>query len=835
VRSLKDTRYYRLGNSLAVSGIAVYGLLRVFTLSNEGHYWTALVSFAFYASTSIALWFLHRVKAFNAAFSVPLTMFLLYSTASVFTGSFTHYFGACFVICGVGAVYGNHKMLLYYLLVSNCIILVLLLFKLPLNDLERNIPMTEALFNWLLLLFGSLFYYLVTRFASQKNTASIRAMDSFTTLMDTTTDWLVMVDALNRISYLSKPLARFARIDDPAMAAGRPLFDLFGDPAVKLMIGEILEKRAPLSDIIQIPVYEEPRSFAVIADHLSGETPGFFIHLSDITELVNARDDAELARRAAEAANRAKSEFLASMSHEIRTPMNAIIGMSDLMRTDNLDQVQQGYFEDIRKMSKTLLSIINDILDFSKIEAGKLELVQTHFNITMLFDNIVSMFQFIAADKNLALQSECAPDIPKILYGDEIRIRQILTNIVNNAIKYTRKGYVRFALSQGRRNGADYLIATVEDSGIGIKSEDMPRLFGTFQQFDMKKNRGITGTGLGLAITKRLLDMMGGFVELKSEYGKGSTFTIFIPLVPGLAAKTETNTGATQTVYAATDDLHILVVDDTPENLTVAAGFLATHNIQADTADGGEAAIRLVQTKRYDLVFMDHMMPDVDGIEAAIRIRALADTLPFASDWYRKMPIIALSANAVQGARALFLASTMNDFVSKPIEARALNEALIRWLPAEKLTFDRNAAPLKPVLEETDALSEELSAIPHLDVSAGFSHTGGRNSYYKVLRQFCNGFDENTARVTAALESADWSDYAIRIHAFKGVLATIGHQELAEAAFKLEQAAKSATAYAAASDAEICRRDTGTFRAALALFRKELLATSLIPKTGVKR
>jgi CheY-like chemotaxis protein len=358
--------------------------------------------------------------------------------------------------------------------------------------------------------------------------------------------------------------------------------------------------------------------------------------------------------------------------------MNVIMGMSELMPTENLSEIQLNYFNDIKHMSESLLGIINDILDFSKIEAGKLDIVPVHFNLYALFNNISSIFQFISSGKGLEW-SASIKSAPEFFYGDAGRIRQIFINIINNAIKYTAQGQVRFTLSQGMKNGTEYLVGVVEDSGSGIRSEDIPKLFESFRQLNgqPKQSRDVMGSGLGLAISKELLDLMDGFIEVESEYGAGSRFAVFIPLAAGDPTQIADNNQALPLVRAP-DNTAVLVVDDMPVNLTVAKGFLAFHNITPDTALSGAEALRKVQQKAhegrgYDLIFMDHMMPEMDGIEATRRIREM--------DAGRNIPIVAFTANVITGVKQQFLDAGMNDFIAKPIEAAELNAVLRRWLP----------------------------------------------------------------------------------------------------------------------------------------------------------
>jgi PAS domain S-box-containing protein len=474
----------------------------------------------------------------------------------------------------------------------------------------------------------------------------------------------------------------------------------------------------------------------------------------------------EIASRAAIVASEAKSSFLASMSHEIRTPMNAIIGMSDLIPTDNLNDMQLGYLDDIKKMSRALLNIIDDILDFSKIEAGKMELVPVHFNLMELYDNICSMSRFLAENKELGFRSSFDTNVPHVIFGDDTRIRQVIINLLNNAIKYTRKGFVELHVSLVDTN----IAFKVKDTGIGIRREDFPKLFKTFQQLDLEENKGILGTGLGLSIIKNLVTMMSGEVTVESEYGTGSEFTFLLPLTIG--DPKQIASAGNSAVLVATEDVRVLVADDNNINLKVAVAYLEKHNIHADTASGGREAIEIVQSKPFDLVFMDHMMPDIDGLEATREIRALGAE-------YAALPIVALSANAVVGARSLFLDAGMNDFISKPIDPIALNNLLLKWLPPDKITETNSAVQVEP---QIDIITDEP-----INMQLGLRLVANDEDVYsQLLEGFVIAHSDDDAKIIEALNRGDTASAHRTAHTLKSVAAQIGAERLRNIAAAIE-------------------------------------------------
>jgi signal transduction histidine kinase/CheY-like chemotaxis protein/PAS domain-containing protein/HPt (histidine-containing phosphotransfer) domain-containing protein len=512
--------------------------------------------------------------------------------------------------------------------------------------------------------------------------------------------------------------------------------------------------------------------------------------------------------KTAEAASNAKSNFLAIMSHELRTPLNVIIGMSELMPTNNLNKTQKKYFSDIQIMSKSLFNLINDILDFSKIEADKFDVLPVSYSIKELINNIDAMFRHITKEKNISFRCHVADSVPDVLYGDEIRIRQVFTNITSNAIKYTHEGSVSVTVNKTIKNDKAYFEFCVKDTGIGIKAEDIPKLFTAFQQVDKRKNRGIMGTGLGLAISKKLTDVMGGIIEVESEYGKGSVFRVLFPLIEGDPNKLADSKKKRNFVMVKHGGrITALVVDDMPENNTIAKGFLALHGIDTDTALSGEDALKKISAEKYNIIFMDQMMPEMDGLDTTRYIRALAEKT--GDKWFSDIPIIALSANVVSGMLDKFKDAGMNDFIGKPIDSKLLNEKLSQWLPPDKIEFAGHpndiAAP-KDDNSDGKRLFEQLKNLPEIDSVDGLAHTGSVSSYIKIIRQFYAGFDKSALALQSFLEKNDRNSYHIKIHALKGLLATLGLKSLSEWAKKLELASAEDE-----DDFPLCRNETFPF------------------------
>ena len=420
---------------------------------------------------------------------------------------------------------------------------------------------------------------------------------------------------------------------------------------------------------------------------------GVIVLIHDATELI-------IARTKAEEANKAKSSFLASMSHEIRTPMNAIMGLQDAVRNDGVTEKQRFYLDTMQASSNALLGIINDILDISKIEAGKLTLVPVRFNFQKFVESIYTAFSFSAQQKGLAFKSEIG-EIPKWAYCDDGKLRQSLNNILSNAVKYTRDGTVTFTAhyykpqelperfddiaariktnlfgTANREPREGWLTFSVSDTGIGIKPEDRDKLFMPFEQLDMRKNKSILGTGLGLSITKRVMEIMGGEIAIDSVYGKGSTFTILLPYDSGgniVSDEEEEDATADMLGPLNLPSKKMLIVDDVDVNVIVAAAIFAEFDIEPDSASSGAEAIEMCKSTKYDIIFMDHMMPGMDGLEATQIIRALPDY----DGYYKTATIIALTANIISESNKDFVESVCGGLLlSKPIDKKALIKQL---------------------------------------------------------------------------------------------------------------------------------------------------------------
>lgn len=605
-----------------------------------------------------------------------------------------------------------------------------------------------------------------------------------------------------------------------------------------------------------------------------------------------------------------KSDFLANVSHEIRTPMNAVIGMAEMALREELTPAAREYIQQIKTSGQMLLTIINDVLDFSKIESGKMNIIEDEYEMMSMLHDIIGIIMTRLKGKTVELIIDVVPDLPERLYGDIKRNKQILLNLANNATKFTNSGYVAIHVGYEILNEYEVeLQVSVEDTGIGIKKEELNLLFESFQQLDSKRNRNIEGTGLGLAITKQLLALMHGSISVESVYNQGSTFSYklpqkivvhnkgivvedaaeicifgvgfdtivqqqiaidakrlgasyeliskvdsidvehigekgflfieqqyftpyvekFVRLNPKLTAVLIVDFEATtesdipnlrivkKPVYAynlalllknkeairkvnyieensfdfIAPSAKVLIVDDNPINLAVAEGLLEPLQLNVATAGGGIEAIDKVSTNHYDLILMDHMMPELDGVETTHIIRRF-------NEEYKDVPIIMLTANAVDGTKQMFLQEGANDFVAKPIEVHVLVSAIKRWLPEEKIQKVQHFQTV-PIAQ---AQAEASIVVADLDTKTAIKRLGSEKLFWNVLQNYYKAIEKKTKAIQEALEQSDWGKYTIEVHALKSTSKQIGADELSEMAAKLEAAGK-------ARNIEMIRQETG--------------------------
>lgn len=628
-----------------------------------------------------------------------------------------------------------------------------------------------------------------------------------------------------------------------------------------------------------------------------------------ISEMAYDRYEVINANKEIERAAQMKSDFLANMSHEIRTPMNAVIGMAEMALREDLPSAARGYINQIVSSGKTLLTIINDILDFSKVESGKMTMEEAEYEPMSIVNDVANIVNTRIGEKDVELILDIAPGLPRKLLGDCERIKQVIINLSNNAVKFTRQGQVVLKMGYQKVSEDEIrLEIAVRDTGIGIKKEDMDKLFQSFQQVDSKRNRNIEGTGLGLAIARKFVNLMGGEISVESEYEKGSTFSFWVPQkifddkpsivvkdissikAAGLVAngflkdhlekdmlhlevdytslesekqleeliandvkyffvgqgsfsvkveefvknhpeittvlmidfRTSVKLGIPNLLvvkkpvyvlniasifngedisagfnYGGSNDFEfvapeaeILIVDDNAINLTVAEGLLKPLQMKIDTALSGSEAIEKITDKKYDLIFMDHMMPELDGVETTRIIRR------FHAE-YDDVPILALTANAVSGTKEMFLAEGMNDFVAKPIEMRNILSKLRNWLPKQKIKKVYSVAGEENA-EKKDIVSVMIDG---LDTAAALKLLGTEKLFWAVLKDFYQAISRKAKLIRELECKEDWKAYTIEVHALKSAAKQVGALELSEKALLLEKAGN-------AGDGETIHRDT---------------------------
>ncbi|MDR1136889.1 MAG: response regulator, partial [Synergistaceae bacterium] len=773
-------------------------------------------------------------------------------------------------------------------------------------QLERNRKMSEASAN-----------------LSRVAVAKCSELDHFINLIMQNSPYLIlMFDGGGLISYCTNSFLRECGIPYIGMIRGLHYRDLFTQytkhefvEKMDAVISDSFEK----NDVVQFiePVdFDRDGTESIYSIQVAptmdknGKSRGFTVFFHDITELMEAKLEADYA-------NEAKSSFLARMSHEMRTPLNTIIGMSELISHKDIPRDMIEYVSTIQQAGNNLLVIINDVLDFSRIEAGQMRVVSEKYSFASMIYDVVNLTRARLLDKPLAFAVKVDSNIPEQLLGDEVRTKQILLNLLSNAVKYTYSGHISLEIGfEDEGNGRLRLEFIVGDSGVGIKEEDFGRLFQDFMRIDNRNMRDVEGTGLGLAITRSLCRAMGGDVSVESEYGHGSTFIATIvqttlsdrgkkfasvenaanyrvlifedrPIYLDSLSYTLTNLGVTvesaRSMWDFTEKLgsgeydyafvpskyiadsvssvgknqsrailvnmtdmddvlayedvnsvtmplfclnvanalngmknesalvvrkrrlsfkvpgaKVLIVDDISTNLRVSKELMSLYGVEVHTCMSGPEAVNLARANRYDIIFMDHMMPGMDGVEAASIIRELDPD----SEYYRSLPIIALTANAVSGQREMFLKNGLNDFISKPIDLQRLDSVLQKWIPKEKRLDTDAQSEISAPISHT-----ELFEIPGVSVETGLANAGGSvEAYLDILEVFCRDVEEKSEQIMQCAANEDIGLYTTFLHSFKGASRSIGATEFGDFAARLETAARS-------GDTEVIARETGAFLA----------------------
>ena len=770
---------------------------------------TLIITAVFLVFICFVVIILHgRGQVSTEAFSIPFVLFLANTFKCFITRDYSHYFSLCLGISCLGALFFNRRELLRFIILSNLIIAVQVAFRLPMNipddDVHAVIIASEVLFNWFTLLIGSISVYFVTTFAEDKNNDVRKAQDSFVGALRSTPDPMILLDSLNRVTYISSSFLKMIHIERPSHAKGRSVFDLLKDKNLNDLFYELLSKGDSSHTSREIILDGQQYFFEIEVSKLSNESRGYLISIVNITPVMKAKFEAE-------AASRSKSAFLATMSHEIRTPLNAIIGLSDIELQKELSTDARTNLEKIHNSGDALLAIINDILDISKIETGNFDLIPVDYDIPSLINDTVQLNIVRIGSKNLIFKLKVDQTIPVRLFGDELRIKQILNNLLSNAFKYTEKGSVLLTVSWEKRGDDAWLVFAIQDTGQGIRRQDLPKLFSEYRQLDARANRHIEGTGLGLSITKNLVSLMDGRIGVESEYGTGSTFTVQLP--QRIVDETPIGETIAQSLEAFHfKDVHhnqslrlarsympygkVLVVDDVETNLDVAKGLMLPYGLSIDTAASGPEAIEKIQaagngdeTSRYDVVFMDHMMPGMDGLEA---IRIIRNEL--SGNYGRTVPIIALTANALTGNEKMFLAHGCNAFISKPIDIMQLDTALNTWVRDKQSVETLKKAEMELVKtkkEEPDSpgILDDIT-VAGIDIIQGRQRYNGETAYLDIIRSWCLHTPALLEKLRG-LSPENLSEYSITVHGLKGSSYGIFANDIGKKAAELEGFAKA--------------------------------------------
>ncbi|MDR0411477.1 MAG: response regulator [Treponema sp.] len=842
------------------------------------------------------------------AFIVPLLLFCFFTTQAVFAGGSLYFFAVCFCIAVTSALYYHPGPLLLYLVFSYMAILVLLAMGLSLAGM---VSLKTKVLSFSAYVVSSMFLCVIARRGAKGNRVHQRMTDYFLTLLTSSHNLTVLLDKSYHIHYISTAMSKYFRIKMPDRVIGMPVVDVVNSLQIKRLLAEMISEqyvdtKSSFETIWEVDAESgyEKCYFQVFCDELPDRVSGKLLSMSDITPIMQAKI-------AAERADMAKNTFLAKTSHEIRTPMNTIMGMVELILRRNTEADIHENALHIKQASSNLMSIINDILDFSKVESGKMEMENEDYLFASFIHDTVNIMRVRLIDKPMLFLADIDSKLPKRLRGDVVRVRQIVLNILGNAAKFTDQGCISFAVHGVPEDETHIRLKfTVSDTGIGIKDEDMHKLFTNFVQLDPSRSANNEGTGLGLIVSRKICRLMKGDISVESEYGKGSTFTVELvqevrnpePFASvtsadqkriliyekkqsyaGSVARSIINLGSMIkivsdseqfTVALGTDtydfiftesflfqeahniaqekrshasfvilkDLNetflypnvstitmpasvlsianilngegedgfiedgmqnlrfiapsarVLVVDDVATNLKVAKGLMSSYRLQIECVLSGVEAVNAVKESalsvenHFDIVFMDHMMPGMDGIEALKAIRSLGN-----DQYFQSIPIITLTANAVVGMKDMFLASGFNDYIAKPIDIARLDEILARWIPPAKKQKTDNVSTS---YDETDSFR-----IEGIDTRKGLDMAGGSMEAYKeILATYVKDVNNRIPMLctfeqsikTTFPDEKSLSSFITQVHALKSASASIGALSLSSEALALEMAGRSA-------------------------------------------
>ncbi|MDR2194005.1 MAG: response regulator [Treponema sp.] len=844
-----------------------------------------------------------------------LVLFLFYVVIVLITNGANYFFIVCVCIIWVGYLCNEAGATLLYVIISNIIINMLISSGKPLMDES----LTVINICWGVSLAVSCFLVYMTYSVSSNKSNTEKERYYAKTILERTPTCIALIDEMRRVLYIGKTMAETFHIACPHLMKGLPITDAIDNVELRTMLLIVMHDNKAYEATWEVTVHNRKRFYQILYQKSYNVLGGTFLRLNDVTGIMAAKLEAEQNARA-------KSIFLANTSHEIRTPMNAILGMVELILRKNISPDVYENAITIKQSGENLLAIINDILDFSKIESGKFEIVPANYLFASLIQDIINIIRVKLSDKPILFIVTVANTLPKELFGDMSRVRQVLLNLLSNAVKFTTEGYISLRVSGElvqNTSSRIMLCFQVSDTGIGMKKEDMSKLFDNFTQLTSRPNN-IEGTGLGLAISRSLCTLMEGDITVSSEFGKGSVFTasivqdiidstdfasvddprhktalvydnravyaesisqtiyalgapcdvalneeefilalqtkryafVFISSVLYQTARTILLQFARQATTVVLTELNeavatppdcitiatpayalsianvlngnnkqvesaentvlnirfsapsarVLIVDDIPTNLKVAMGLMLPYKMKIDTAISGIEALKLLHENEYDIIFMDHMMPIMDGIETLHKIREQGGI-------YRNLPVIVLTANAVVGMKEMFIEQGFSDYLSKPIDTSKLDSILFKWIPK-----DKHQKPHAMIVRKKLSATM-VSTIEDIDVTEGIRMANGSiESYYDILMVYIKDSKERYGTLCSFLQTIEITEpeppvlslFTTQVHALKSASASIGAKKLSEEAFKLEMAGRAAAI-------DFIRQNLGLFCSSLAV------------------